>query len=206
MHGGWILPAPAYVALVRRFHDEIGGMVFAAPQDWMCEPVMLEKTGLNIAEHQRRSVASYVELRDLAPDLPFMPVLQGWTRSDYLRCWELFEAAGVDLAACPIVGVGTVCRRQHGAEAVAIFSALRGLKLHGFGVKLKGLENAAHLLASADSMAWSAHARRQPTMCGSKTHRNCANCMTYALQWQEKADRLATAPPQKQASLFGGRW
>lgn len=36
MRGSWdALPAAEYVALVRRFRDEIGSLAWAAPQDWM---------------------------------------------------------------------------------------------------------------------------------------------------------------------------
>ena len=45
---------------------------------------MLAKTGLAIAAHQAHTVANYLELRSLAPDLPFVPVLQGLGRDDYL--------------------------------------------------------------------------------------------------------------------------
>ena len=67
------------MAAVRRYRDEIGGLEWAAPMDWMCEPFMLAKTGLTVAEHQARTVANYLELRSLAPELPFVPVLQGWS-------------------------------------------------------------------------------------------------------------------------------
>lgn len=69
MHGTWTVPAARYVDDVRRFVREIGGLRWAAIQDWMCEPVMLAKTGLSIAEHQARTVSSLLELRALAPDL-----------------------------------------------------------------------------------------------------------------------------------------
>ena len=45
--------------------------------DWMCEPAMLARTGLTVAEHQAGTVANYLELRAAAPELPFIPVLQG---------------------------------------------------------------------------------------------------------------------------------
>src|SRR5437763_16185605 len=76
MHGRWTLSPAAYAAEVRRYRDEIGHMAFAAPQDWMCEPHMLRQTGLCVAEHQRRTVDNYGELSALAPNLPWMPVLQ----------------------------------------------------------------------------------------------------------------------------------
>jgi hypothetical protein len=141
-HGLWTLTPEEYVAAVRRYRDEIGHLDWAAPQDWMCEPFILAKTGLSVEEHQRRTVANYLQLMDLAPDLPFVPVLQGWTLEEYLCCAALYEAAGVDLAAQPIVGVGSVCRRQGTDEVGEIIRELsgRGLRLHGFGLKTEGLK------------------------------------------------------------------
>lgn len=214
MHGAWTIAPAAYVAEVRRYAEQIGGMRWAAPQDWMCEPVVIAGggaggavfagTNLSVEEHQRRTVANLLDLRALAPELPWAPVLQGWERDDYLRCWEMYQRAGVDLEREPVVGVGSVCRRQHSDEARAIFQGLQPLRLHGFGLKLRGLEKSAHLLHSADSMAWSSHARRRPPMCGSRTHKNCANCMAYALTWRDSAVQHAQSRPA-QGTLFA-RW
>jgi hypothetical protein len=192
MHGRWTLSASDYVALARRYRDEIGHMEWAAPQDWMCEPFMLEKTKSTVESHQRRTVRNYVGLMEMAPDIPWIPVLQGWLPSDYMRCIDLYSQYRVDLTKCPTVGVGSICRRQGEVRIAMLLDELarHGLRLHGFGIKLKGLELAANSLHSADSMAWSYAARRQPTMCGSKTHKNCANCYTYAKEWRDKVATL----------------
>jgi len=34
----WTLSPEAYIAEVHRARDEIGGLDWAAPMDWMCEP------------------------------------------------------------------------------------------------------------------------------------------------------------------------
>jgi hypothetical protein len=160
----------------------------------MCEPFVIEKTGLSVEEHQRRTVSNFLELRAMAPDLPIVPVLQGWTLADYWRCEELYEAANVRLADEPIVGVGTVCRRQGTNDATLILRSLAtgGLKLHGFGFKVRGLQMNADALASADSLAWSYQARRRDPLPGhdkpgphGRGHINCANCADYALGWRE---------------------
>jgi len=175
-----------YVAAVRRYAEQVGRLEWAAPQDWMCEPAMLATTGLTVAEHQRRTVANYLQLRQLAPEVPFIPVLQGWTLDDYLACADRYQAAGVDLAAVPVVGLGSVCRRQATAEIGALVATLAnlGLRLHGFGVKRSGLARYGHLLDSADSMAWSAQHRRQSPLPGCAGHRNCANCLRAALRYR----------------------
>ncbi|NUP12913.1 MAG: hypothetical protein HOW73_43290 [Polyangiaceae bacterium] len=188
MHGRWTIGAREYASEVRRFRDEIGGLAWAAPQDWMCEAEMLKRTKLTIADHIRLTVENFVELRSIAPDLPIVPVLQGWTSGDYYDCAEAYERAGVDLCAEPLVGLGTVCRRQNTTSAALLVSGFvaAGLKIHGFGFKATGLKTCGKLLTSADSMAWSYHARREPPLdeCRGK-HKNCANCPIFALMWRE---------------------
>jgi hypothetical protein len=186
IHGCWTVTPGDYVADVRRFRDEIGSLAWAAPQDWMCEPGMLSRTGLSVPEHQRRTVANYLVLRDLAPELPIIPVVQGWTMGDYLDCVELYDREGVDLSLLPLVGIGTICRRQHTSRAEQIIRmiAADGIRLHGFGLKVTGLRACADAIVSADSMAWSYQARRRPPMDGCRGHANCANCIRYALEWR----------------------
>jgi hypothetical protein len=191
-HGGWRLSGPAYAAAMGRVCAEVGGIRHAAIQDWMCEPFVLAKTGRTLREHQQRTVESYGELRVLAPDVPWLPVLQGWAPDDYLDHLEQYQRAGFDLRRAPLVGVGSVCRRQQTDGTAALLSRLHGqrLRLHGFGLKVQGLTKAAGSLASADSMAWSFDARRRPTWCGSTTHKNCANCLPFALDWRARVVSL----------------
>jgi hypothetical protein len=186
MYGEWRTTPDEYITAVRRYRDEVGNLDWAAPQDWMCEPQMLERTGLDVAEHQRRTVDNYLALRHEADDLPFVPVLQGWEPDDYLRHVDLYAAAGVDLPGLGTVGLGTVCRRNNVTEIADLVWELAdaGLSLHGFGVKITGLRNFGGALASADSMAWSYAGRMRPPLPGCTTHKNCANCVLWARQWR----------------------
>jgi hypothetical protein len=188
MFGAWTVSPRQYVDEVRAAAERIGQMQWAAPQDWMCEPFVTAKTGLTVVEHQRRTVENFLELRSIAPDLPIIPVLQGWSAADYLRCIGLYVAAGVDLAAEPTVGLGTVCRRQGTSDAVdivsAVVGAVPGIRLHGFGFKSEGIALASSMMASADSLAWSLNARKHPPLPG-HTHASCANCLEWALRWRE---------------------
>ena len=205
MHGRWTVSATDYAASVRRYSDEIGNLAWCAPQDWMCEREMLRKTGLTIAGHQRRSVDSVLELRALG--CPAIPVLQGWSLGEYLECADLYESAGISLRAEPVVGVGTVCRRQNtfGASTIMHSLAEEGLRLHGFGFKATGLRSCSGSLVSADSLAWSYHARREPVRfeCRGGTHKNCANCLPFALEWRDEL-LSSLSPTDGQLSLFRG--
>jgi len=190
LHGRWTITPKAYVTAVRRYADEIGHLEWAAPQDWMTEDHILIRTGASLRTHQRRTVANYLHLRDLAPELPIIPVVHGETTSDYQRCADLYVKAGIDLTTEPLVGVGSVCRRQHTRQIEQIIRTLAaaGLALHGFGVKTTGLARYATALTSADSMAWSYRGRHVPGC--SPTHRTESNCLHFALAWHERLQRL----------------
>jgi hypothetical protein len=200
--GAWRASLQVYAAAIVRYRDEIGSLAWAAPQDWMCEPSILAKTGRSIAFHKAATVASVLDLRELVGPL-VIPVLQGWDIGDYVACLERYRDEGLDLSTEPVVGLGSVCRRQGTRTIAAVVSELAGygLALHGFGIKTTGLSAYARHLVSADSMAWSYAARRRPPLPGC-THRNCANCPRWALHWRDRVlRRIAT----QQLALFDTR-
>lgn len=211
--GTWTRSPRQYVADLRRIWEHVGPYDWAAPQDWMCEDAIINGgtfqgqhfvgTHLSVREHQRRTIHNFLELRSLAPDLRIAPVLQGDCIPAYEQCLQMYDNAGVDLRQEPIVGLGSVCRLQSTIQGAAIVTAMatHGLRLHGFGFKILGLERVGHLLASADSAAWSSHARRRPPLPG-HTHKNCANCIDYALQWRQ---RVINAIPTHQQMLLTDR-
>lgn len=194
LYGGWRTSPEEYVAAIRRYDREIGKLEWAAPQDLMTEPAMLARTGLTVLDHQRMTVANFVLLeqlwaRDEWSDCPIQPTLQGQTVADYLRCWDMYGEAGVDLSNYPLVGVGSVCRRQHSEEIREVMHALRDrdplVPLHAFGVKLKGLKLFGDQIASFDSLAWSFNARKNPKLEGC-SHARCSSCLKWALGWRSK--------------------
>lgn len=193
-----------YVAAVRRYRDEIGQLDWAAPQDHMCEPWVLARSELaaTVPEAQRWTVDNYLTLRSLADDLPIIPVLQGQTVADYVDHVDQYAAAGIDLEAEPVVGVGSVCRRQATAEIAEIIAVLsQSLRLHGFGVKADGIARYGWMLASADSMAWSSRGRRiRP--CPRRGLTSCANCRHHALEWRDRVLRQTARRDPVAISLF----
>jgi hypothetical protein len=204
-YGTWRTSAAEYVDAVAGYEREVGRLDWAAPQDWMCEPAIIHGGGsfpgthLSVAEHQRRTVANFLELGELWPTMshapcPFMPVLQGWTLGDYQRCADMYEEAGVRLAEQRVVGLGSVCRRQNTISIGLIVNWFAGeLPLHGFGVKTGGLIGYGHQLTSADSLAWSLDARRSGPLPGCQ-HARCSNCLEYAREWRaDLLDRVEAA-------------
>jgi hypothetical protein len=198
LYGRFTVSPQQYVAEIVRYAAEIGQLAWAAPQDWMCEPFMLAQTQQSVSVHQARTITNFLDLRSQTPLV--IPVIQGWTPDEYLEHVEQYAHAGVDLRREPVVGVGSVCRRQDMATGARIVEALwaLGLRLHGFGVKLTGLARFAHLLTSADSMAWSYDARRRRLRRPTCTHcgKTCANCLAYALDWATRIGQRIATPKQ----------
>lgn len=105
---------------------------------------------------------------------PPVPVLQGWTRADYLLSLqyliETWNAYGSTFAAPTLVGVGSMCRRDPDDPEFGIMAILdamlprlpHGMRLHLFGVKGSVMSRLADIpqIASYDSMAWDFGARR----------------------------------------------
>lgn len=178
MYGGWSITAKQYVREVRRYVSEIGRVEWISPQDWMCEPIVIAGgtvrtrnglikfagTKLSVRRHQELTIENYLELRSLAPELPFAAVLQGWEKRDYLEHVRMYEKAGVDLWKLPTVGIGSVCRRQATTEAAEIVYSIvsQGIdNAHTYGFKADGIVAVNGIVKSGDSLWWSEKGRNQ---------------------------------------------
>jgi hypothetical protein len=135
-----------------------GKLDFVVPQDFLCDPYVRCLTGKTTEESQRLTTERYDQL--LAFNLPayLMPVLQGYQPHEYVNHLRDYGDRIPDGAW---VGVGSLCKRnsvpsQIASVLMAIKTERPDLRLHGFGVKKKSLNNNRivwDLLYSADSAA-----------------------------------------------------
>ena len=162
-HGGYPEPVSAYAARIRQF-SRCGTLLAAVSQDYMCEPAMLTRTGLTVADHQRLTIERYdALLAENCGGVSIMPVLQGYDPFDYAG--HLCDY-GSRLKQGMWVGVGSICKRNANSATIeTVLSAIKfwrpDLRLHGFDIKATALQSRVvqSLLESADSMAWSFAAR-----------------------------------------------
>ena len=174
-----------YAREVNRWNHD-SSLVAAVSQDWMCEPWILQKTGLTVADHQRLTIERYEALLQLVPKIRILPVLQGYLTDDYLAHVDQY---GARLPQGAYVGVGSICKRNTDVGQIEnILASIKrkrpDLRLHGFGLKTTALASQAVriCLYSADSMAWSFSARKQG--------RN-RNCWREAARFAERIEDLA---------------
>ncbi|MBN2569394.1 MAG: hypothetical protein JXB42_08190 [Deltaproteobacteria bacterium] len=190
--GKWKTTPEEYAYKVQIFSEEIGNLEWASIQDWICTPLVLKKTGMSIEQHQRKTIESYCNLTQIAPQIKWIPILQGWDVGSYFAHARMYEAEGISLKNEKIVGVGSLAGRQSSKLLPQLLSALqqKEISIHAFGLSISGLINTHPFIKSADSMAWSFIARRrqiQLPQCVGK-HKVCNNCLDYALLW--RADML----------------
>ena len=125
---------------------------YFATMDYPCEPVVLARTGKTIDEHIQLTVESNLELMD-HPKV--VPVIQGYSVDDYIRCCDLIKDYGCQK---PYMAIGTMCKRTKVSDALAILNAIKTefpkSELHAFGLKKNFLPKVKDLIWSSDSIAW----------------------------------------------------
>lgn len=192
-HGLWRSEPEAYAEEINQWLT-VGNLMAAVSQDMMCEPFILEKTGLSVERQQEITIERYQRIIQIA-DVYVMPVIQGFEPRDYARHVAMY---GDRLTFGQWVGVGSVCKRNSDPEQIedvllAIKSVRPDLRLHGFGIKITALENhtVCDLLESADSMAWSYAARRE-----SKGGADPRDALRYAAKIERIINRPMFIQPQ----------
>ncbi len=161
-YGHYDEPVSVYAEQIKKW-SRCGNLVAAVTQDMMCEPFILERTGLTVADHQNITIERFKKLSGLVTDTYIMPVLQGYEPKQYVEHIDMY---GNLLKFGQWVGVGSICKRNtNPAEIIEVLYSIKkvrpDLRLHGFGLKITALSNGTirNLLYSADSMAWSYYAR-----------------------------------------------
>ena len=177
------MPVQKYAEHINRW-SRCGNLLAAVSQDYMCEPFVLDKTGLTVRDHQKLTIERYLQLLKLT-EVNIMPVLQGYAPHDYV---DHIRQYGEYLSEGMLVGLGSVCKRNGSPwEIRKILTGIKeirpDLRVHGFGIKYKslGYESILRQFYSTDSMAWSFAARR--------AGKN-SNAFRYADEYARKIDSM----------------
>lgn len=130
---------------------------FCAVMDYACEPTVNRDI---LATNQARieaTIKNEARLKEVAPDLPWLPVLQGDNLTE--RAYDLERRRELGQLPTDYAGIGSVCGRgRNGAVETVRFYAwqLPGVKFHGFGMHIQALDDneTYFALKSWDSYGW----------------------------------------------------
>jgi hypothetical protein len=106
MHGKWTHASrPTTPRSCAGTAPRSASSTWAAPQDWMCEPADdLDGRACLCSSTSAARSTTFSSYARVAPDLPIIPVLQGWSLGDYMEHVEMYDDAGVDLVSERLVG------------------------------------------------------------------------------------------------------
>jgi hypothetical protein len=153
-HGDYPFSVVNYANLIARLRPD-----YYASMDYPCEPEISRRLGLMTnKERIEATVKNAAELAEWEGQLKgsMIPVIQGYSLSEYLHCLELYDRAGL---IRQYMAVGSMCRRINNDELAqlipGIYYAAQSLgcsKLHFFGLKLSpSLETYSDMIYSRDS-------------------------------------------------------
>lgn len=145
-----------YVDFIREMSRDVP-VQFAAVMDYACIPSNGKKSEINI-DRIKATIQNEIALRELAPDIPWLPILQGDNFEERSEDLELRRA--LNLLPTEYAGIGSLVGRgiQAAIDTVQFYAnELPGLKFHGFGIPIKALDDPVVFATtkSWDTYSWS---------------------------------------------------
>jgi hypothetical protein len=130
---------------------------FCATMDYACEKTVNRSILTTNKERIEESIQNELACRQVAPDLPWLPVLQGDNLAE--REFDLSLRRRLGLIPATFAGLGSICGRGVvGARQVIKFyrHQLPGVKYHAFGLHVQALDDDEVFMAvrSWDSYSW----------------------------------------------------
>lgn len=160
-HGRYTSSLVKYLAFVRKNNPDL-----FVSQDWTCDPLSIERTGLTVEEHIHRTVDNAIQIWGRLTEeeqKKFIPVIQGWDVKDYLECIDLYRQSGIEIT---YYGLGSLVRKNCDSDIARIISRVSeelgpDIKLHGFGVKVGVINRLHNHLTSIDTQAGMFYAKNR---------------------------------------------
>lgn len=145
-----------YVEFIRKMSRDVP-LDFCAVMDYACEPGVDRSTYRSNRQRIKATIRNEIACRAAAPDLPWLPVLQGDSLEE--RAFDLALRRRIGLLPTDYAGIGSVCGRgARGAIRTVHFyiDHLPGVAFHCFGMHVQALDDDAvfAVMRSWDSYSW----------------------------------------------------
>lgn len=130
---------------------------FCAVMDYACEREVNRITYHTNRQRIKATIRNETALKALAPDLPWLPVLQGNTIEE--RSIDINLRAKIGLLPTTFAGIGSICGRtpSQAQQAIRFYTQhLPGVKFHPFGIHIQALDadDVYWLIKSWDTYSW----------------------------------------------------
>lgn len=130
---------------------------FCAIMDYACEPSVNREIYRSNKERIKATIRNESECFRVAPDLPWLPVLQGDTLEE--RAFDIAIRRRMGMLPGEHAGIGSMCGRgRAGAVETILFyrDQLPGVKFHCFGMHIQALDDdfCFDAVRSWDSYGW----------------------------------------------------
>lgn len=142
-----------FIRLARKINAD-----YVAVMDYPCEPDVNRSKLRTNYERIDKTIENAIKLMDLADDINWVMVVQGYKPEEYLYAIDRIKEQGL---LTDLMAIGSLCVRKSISSAREIILLVRKnlpsrIKLHGFGVDLRFLRDLAifSALYSTDTAAW----------------------------------------------------
>lgn len=146
-----------YVGLAHLLQDKYP-LYRVATLDYPCEPDIDRSHLMTNEDRIKKTVSNAVECMHTDQNLPWLPVIQGYTTNEFLSCIDLYEEVGI---TSDYWAIGSICSRKgNPLELRKIITSIKEQhpngKLHAFGLGIPFLRDPQIFQAiySSDSAAW----------------------------------------------------
>ena len=132
--------------------------------DYPCEPNTNRSLLQSNKERIDKTIQNTLECIDYDPNLPWVPVIQGYTLQEYLYCLEEYEKHNLPYDDFDLWAIGSLCARKKVGGLRTIITNISqrvNMPIHTFGMTITFLRDPQIFFAihSSDSGAWSYNGR-----------------------------------------------
>ena len=145
-----------YIEFIRKMSRDVT-LDFCAVMDYACEREVNRSAYETNKSRIEATIENEIALRQLAPNLPWLGVLQGNTLSE--RAWDITQRQELELIY-QRMGIGSICGRspRESREVIRFYmQQLPHVHYHAFGLDIRTFDKADDIfwaIASWDSYTW----------------------------------------------------
>jgi len=178
-----------YVSFANQIQDEYP-LTEVAIMDYACEPD-INRTNLKTNKERIDStIQNALSCIDYEPNLPWVPIVQGYTLQEYRYCLDQYKEVGLYDDDFHLWAIGSLCARKKvgGIRKIVVdLSREINYPIHTFGMTITALKDPQIFfnIHSSDSGAWSFNAKSHQKLRDLTRYHKKITSLIDGFQYQE---------------------